>query len=133
MSPSIIKQNRVGLHGKQFQMYKFRTMKNYAHLFRRDLDDLNKNDNVIFKIDDDPRIIKGAQFLRNLSFDELPQFFNVLFEEMSIVGPRPLFSEDTLLFDEKLYEEIKCSSGNYWIMLQINERNTSEFCNLVQI
>ena len=57
--PVIIKQDRVGLHGKQFKMYKFRTMKNNAHELREDLQDLNKNDNVIFKIENDPRLLKG--------------------------------------------------------------------------
>ena len=57
--PSVIKQNRVGLHGKQFKMYKFRTMKNNAHELRDDLQNLNKNDDVIFKIENDPRISEG--------------------------------------------------------------------------
>jgi len=57
--PSVIKQNRVGLHGKQFKMYKFRTMKNNAHELRDDLQNLNKNDDVIFKIENDPRLMKG--------------------------------------------------------------------------
>ena len=124
--PAIIKQNRVGLHGAKFKMYKFRTMKNNAHLLRKDLDELNKNDKAIFKIDDDPRIIKGAQFLRKLSIDELPQLWNVLFGKMSIVGPRPLFSEDTLLFDKNYMRRLNVLPGITGL-LQINERNTSNF------
>ncbi len=124
--PSIIKQNRVGLHGKQFQMYKFRTMKLDSHNLRDELKDLNKNDNVIFKIENDPRIIKGTQVLRNLSFDELPQLFNVLRGTMSIVGPRPLFEEDTKQFNEKYMRRLNVLPGITGL-LQINERNTSEF------
>ena len=124
--PAIIKQNRVGLHGKQFQMYKFRTMKLDSHNLRDELKDLNKNDNVIFKIENDPRIINGTRVLRNLSFDELPQLFNVLRGTMSIVGPRPLFEEDTKLFNEKYMRRLNVLPGITGL-LQINERNTSEF------
>ena len=124
--PSVIKQNRVGLHGKQFKMYKFRTMKNNAHELREDLQDLNKNDNVIFKIENDPRLLKGTLRLRNYSLDELPQLINVLIGNMSIVGPRPLFEEDTKLFSEKYMRRLNVLPGITGL-LQINERNTSEF------
>jgi lipopolysaccharide/colanic/teichoic acid biosynthesis glycosyltransferase len=124
--PSIIKQNRVGLHGKQFKMYKFRTMKNNSHELRDDLQNLNKNDDVIFKIENDPRLLKGTHKLRKLSLDELPQLVNVLKGNMSIVGPRPLFDEDTKLFTEKYMRRLNVLPGITGL-LQINERNTSEF------
>tara|TARA_B100001057_G_scaffold184803_2_gene185539 strand:- start:1033 stop:2355 length:1323 start_codon:yes stop_codon:yes gene_type:complete len=124
--PVIIKQARVGLHGKQFNMYKFRTMYNNSHETREELQDLNKNDEVIFKIEDDPRIIKGAHSLRKYSLDEIPQFINVLKGEMSIVGPRPLFDEDTKLFDKNYMRRLNVLPGITGL-LQINERNTSEF------
>ncbi|MBC8480327.1 MAG: sugar transferase [Actinobacteria bacterium] len=125
-NPSIIKQNRVGLHGKQFKMYKFRTMKNNAHELRDNLQELNKNDDVIFKIENDPRLLKGTLQLRNWSLDELPQLINVLLGNMSIVGPRPLFEEDTKLFSEKYMRRLNVLPGITGL-LQINERNTSEF------
>jgi len=124
--PSIIKQNRVGLHGMPFTMYKFRTMKNNAHDLRGELEDLNKNDEVIFKIENDPRIIKGTQVLRNFSLDELPQLFNVLKGDMSLVGPRPLFEEDTNYFDKNYMRRLNVLPGITGL-LQINERNTSDF------
>ena len=124
--PIIIKQNRVGLHGKQFSMYKFRTMKNNSHELRGELEELNKNDEVIFKIENDPRIIRGAQVLRDYSLDELPQFFNVLKGDMSLVGPRPLFEEDTSLFNENYMRRLNVLPGITGL-LQINERNSSEF------
>lgn len=124
--PSIIKQNRVGLHGKQFKMFKFRTMKNNSHNLRKELEDLNKNDGVIFKIENDPRIISGTSFMRNFSLDELPQFFNVIKGEMSIVGPRPLFDEDTKHFDQKYMRRLNVLPGITGL-LQINDRNASEF------
>ena len=124
--PVIIKQARVGLHGKQFNMYKFRTMYSNSHEIREELKDLNKNDEVIFKIEDDPRIIKGAHSLRKYSLDEIPQFINVLKGDMSIVGPRPLFDEDTKLFDKNYMRRLNVLPGITGL-LQINERNTSEF------
>tara|TARA_B100001027_G_scaffold211557_1_gene179889 strand:- start:480 stop:1127 length:648 start_codon:yes stop_codon:yes gene_type:complete len=125
-SESIIKQERVGLHGKQFNMYKFRTMKKNSHKLRDELKDLNKNDRAIFKIENDPRIIQGTEFLRKYSLDELPQFLNVLKGEMSIVGPRPLFNEDTKLFNESYMRRLNVMPGITGL-LQINERNTSDF------
>ena len=125
-SETIIKQDRVGLHGRQFKMYKFRTMKKGSHEMREELEELNQNDKAIFKIENDPRIINGTQFLRNFSLDELPQFFNVLKGEMSIVGPRPLFNEDTKLFDRNYMRRLNVMPGITGL-LQINERNTSDF------
>ena len=124
--PAIIKQNRVGLHGKKFNMYKFRTMKKDAHSLRKDLSKENKHDGPLFKLENDPRIIKGTQFLRNYSLDELPQFLNVIKGEMSVVGPRPLFDEDTKLFNETYMRRLNVLPGITGL-LQINERNTPEF------
>ena len=87
---------------------------------------MNQNYDAIFKIDNDPRIIKGAEFLRKYSIDELPQFINVLMGQMSVVGPRPLFSEDTELFDNNYMRRLNVLPGITGL-LQINERNTSDF------
>mgnify|MGYP005694296499 FL=1 len=125
-SPAIIKQNRVGLHGNKFTMYKFRTMKINSHELRQELEELNKNDAIIFKIENDPRIINGTNFLRNSSLDELPQLFNVLKGNMSLVGPRPLFEEDTDLFNQSYMRRLNVLPGITGL-LQINERNTSDF------
>ena len=88
--------------------------------------DMNKNDEVIFKIENDPRIIKGTNPLRNYSLDELPQFINVLKGDMSVVGPRPLFDEDTKHFDQNYMRRLNVLPGITGL-LQINERNASEF------
>ena len=101
-------------------------MKNNAHELRAELEEMNKNDEVIFKIEDDPRIIKGTNFLRNFSLDELPQFFNVIKGDMSLVGPRPLFDEDTNLFNESYMRRLNVLPGITGL-LQINDRNASEF------
>jgi lipopolysaccharide/colanic/teichoic acid biosynthesis glycosyltransferase len=124
--PVVIKQNRVGLHGKIFNMYKFRTMYSDSHKKRESMGDLNKNDKVIFKIENDPRIFNGGEKLRKYSLDELPQLVNVLKGEMSLVGPRPLFEEDTKHFNENYMRRLNVLPGLTGL-LQINERNTSEF------
>ena len=125
-SPIIIKQKRVGLHGKLFDMYKFRTMYKNSHDTRDELKDLNKNDKVIFKIENDPRIFNGGQVLRKYSVDELPQLLNVIKGEMSLVGPRPLFEEDTSQFDKNYMRRLNVLPGLTGL-LQINERNTDKF------
>lgn len=124
--PIIVKQNRVGLHGKKFMMYKFRTMYKDSHSKRESLSKFNTHTGPLFKLDNDPRIIKGAEFLRKYSLDELPQMFNVLKGNMSLVGPRPLFEEDTKLFDEHYMRRLNVLPGISGL-LQINERNTDDF------
>lgn len=125
-SPVIIKQNRVGLHGKVFNMYKFRTMKVNSHDLRKKYKNLNKNTGPLFKINNDPRIFKGGLLIRKYSLDELPQIINVLKGDMSLVGPRPLFYEDTKKFDKNYMRRLNVLPGITGL-LQINERNTSEF------
>ncbi|MEM7556853.1 MAG: sugar transferase [Cyanobacteria bacterium P01_A01_bin.84] len=89
--PIFFKQNRIGLHRKKFQVWKFRTMVVNAEKLQASLETKNQiKDGVLFKMKDDPRITKIGKFLRLYSLDELPQIFNVLFGEMSLVGPRPL-------------------------------------------
>ena len=125
-TPAIIKQKRVGLHGKIFNMYKFRTMKNDSHKERADLESLNKGSGPLFKISDDPRLLTGAKLLRRFSIDELPQLLNILKGDMSLVGPRPLFEEDTQQFDQKYMRRLNVLPGLTGL-LQINERNTDKF------
>ena len=124
--PALIKQTRVGLHGKNFNMYKFRTMKTDSHLERKDLEELNTNTGPLFKIKNDPRIFKGGNFLRKYSIDEIPQLLNVLKGEMSVVGPRPLFPEDNKYYDENYIRRLNVMPGITGL-LQINERNTGDF------
>ncbi|MDZ8077730.1 MAG: sugar transferase [Nostoc sp. DcaGUA01] len=95
------KQTRIGLHGKQFKVWKFRTMRSDAEKLQKELEALNETkDGIIFKIKDDPRITRVGKFLRRYSLDELPQLFNVILGEMSIVGPRPLPTRDVDKFSE---------------------------------
>ena len=84
------KQTRIGLDGRAFTMYKFRSMRKGAQDDQRFLSDLNEQDGPVFKIADDPRLTLIGKFLRHSSLDELPQLWNVLRGEMTVVGPRPL-------------------------------------------
>jgi len=90
------------------------------------LQEENKHTGPLFKLENDPRIINGTNVLRKFSLDELPQFFNVLKGEMSVVGPRPLFEEDTQLFDKNYMRRLNVLPGITGL-LQINERNTPDF------
>lgn len=85
----IYKQTRVGLNGKKFEMYKFRSMIDGAETDLDTLKEHNDTNDVMFKMKDDPRVTKVGAFIRKHSLDELPQLFNVLKGEMSLIGPRP--------------------------------------------
>ena len=124
--PVVINQKRIGLHGEKFNMYKFRTMKIDSHNLREDLADMNQKDGLLFKIENDPRILPGSEKLRKYSLDELPQFINVLKGDMSIVGPRPLFDEDMQKYNHKYMRRLNVLPGITGL-LQINERNAPEF------
>jgi exopolysaccharide biosynthesis polyprenyl glycosylphosphotransferase len=89
--PMIFSQARIGFHGRRFRMYKIRTMVKDAEQIRERVAHLNaRSGGPIFKAADDPRLTPVGRWLRKLSLDELPQLFNVLKGEMSLVGPRPL-------------------------------------------
>jgi exopolysaccharide biosynthesis polyprenyl glycosylphosphotransferase len=87
--PVFYSSDRIGKKGRVFRCIKFRTMVRDAEKRRADVMHMNERDGVLFKITNDPRITKLGRFLRKYSFDELPQFYNVLRGDMSIVGPRP--------------------------------------------
>jgi exopolysaccharide biosynthesis polyprenyl glycosylphosphotransferase len=95
--PALFRQTRIGRHGREFKMLKFRTMFHGADERKQDLIDLNEAA-PMFKIPDDPRATAVGRFLRRRSLDELPQIFNVLRGDMSLVGPRPLVTEEDRLF-----------------------------------
>ncbi|WP_322742699.1 sugar transferase [Synechocystis salina] len=98
--PAFFRQERVGLQGKTFQMWKFRTMVVNAPLLQSKLEAANENDDgIMFKLKRDPRIIPLGHFLRRSSLDEIPQLFNVVMGQMSLVGPRPLPLRDVERFD----------------------------------
>jgi lipopolysaccharide/colanic/teichoic acid biosynthesis glycosyltransferase len=123
--PVLFKQQRTGRHGHRFAMYKFRTMVADAEARKADLRHLSVVPWPDFKIIDDPRITRVGRFLRRTSLDELPQVFNVLAGQMSLVGPRPTsFAPNTYeLWHTKRLEVLPGITG----LWQIRGRNESTF------
>ncbi|HEY5815332.1 MAG TPA: exopolysaccharide biosynthesis polyprenyl glycosylphosphotransferase [Solirubrobacterales bacterium] len=99
--PVLFRQRRVGKDSVPFTVFKFRTMVKGAEEQLRELVDLEKLDEPAFKIADDPRITRAGRMLRRYSFDELPQFINVVRGDMSLVGPRPEEEAVVALYDER--------------------------------
>jgi len=97
--PIFYRAQRIGRKGRTFTCYKFRTMVVDADRLRKDLDHLNERAGVLFKISNDPRITKIGAMLRKYSLDELPQLFNVLIGDMSLVGPRPPIASEVEQYD----------------------------------
>jgi exopolysaccharide biosynthesis polyprenyl glycosylphosphotransferase len=98
--PVLYAQDRYGLYRRRFKMYKLRTMVENAEALQTSLEPLNEASGPVFKIKHDPRVTRLGQFLRRTSIDELPQLVNVLWGEMSLVGPRPLPLRDVGRFTE---------------------------------
>jgi exopolysaccharide biosynthesis polyprenyl glycosylphosphotransferase len=98
--PVIFEQERFGFNKRRFRMYKFRTMIADAERLQETLEDRNEAAGPVFKIRDDPRVTRVGKFLRKTSLDELPQLWNVLRGDMSLVGPRPLPLRDVHRFSE---------------------------------
>ncbi len=93
------KAQRIGRKGRAFPCYKFRTMVHNAEQLKAELEHMNERDGVLFKIANDPRITKVGRVLRKYSLDELPQFYNVLKGDMSLVGPRPPMAAEVEQYD----------------------------------
>jgi len=107
----LFKQTRIGLAGRPFKVYKFRSMYRDADARLADLMALNEAQGPLFKIKDDPRITPIGRFLRHTSFDEIPQLFNVIKGEMSLVGPRPALPHEVAQYDELQRERLTVKPG----------------------
>lgn len=99
------KQVRIGRHGSEFYMYKFRSMHVDADERRSELIESNEMNGPVFKMKDDPRITRVGRVIRRLSVDELPQLFNVLKGNMSLVGPRPALPDEVMQYTD--YEKLR--------------------------
>lgn len=112
----IFVQDRVGKNGRVFRFYKFRSMIPNAEEKLEELLQHNEMDGHAFKMKDDPRITKVGKFLRKTSLDELPQLFNVLKGDMSIVGPRPPLPREVKKYDEYELQRLYVTPGItcYW-------------------
>ena len=129
----IFAQTRVGRDGRHFTFYKFRSMKPNAEAELEDLMEHNEMDGPVFKIKDDPRITRVGRFIRRSSIDELPQLWNVLRGDMSIVGPRPGIPREVEQYDDFAHQRLLITPGLtcYW---QIQpHRNSLSFDEWVEL
>ena len=107
----IFSQTRIGRDGKPFKFYKFRSMRPNAEEELAQLLPFNEMEGPVFKIKDDPRITRVGHFIRKSSIDELPQLFNVLRGDMSIVGPRPGIPREVEQYDDKARQRLLITPG----------------------
>jgi exopolysaccharide biosynthesis polyprenyl glycosylphosphotransferase len=126
-SPVFFVQERVGLNKRRFRLYKFRTMVVNAEEKLEELEHLNEISGPVFKINNDPRITSLGRFLRKTSLDELPQLFNVVKGDMSLVGPRPLPIRDYQGFDQDWHRRRLSVPPGITCLWQIQGRNSIPF------
>jgi lipopolysaccharide/colanic/teichoic acid biosynthesis glycosyltransferase len=126
------RSRRPGIGGRPFDCFKFRTMVHGAEAFQDELEQVNEKTGAIFKIRRDPRVTPVGRFLRRWSLDELPQLFNVLRGEMSLVGPRPLPQRDYDRLEDwhrKRYLVLPGMTG----LWQVSGRSELDFDELVRL
>ena len=128
----LFSQTRVGKHGAEFKMYKFRSMRPDAEKIKKELIDKNEMSGPMFKIKNDPRITKIGHFIRKTSIDELPQLLNIIKGEMSIVGPRPSLPHEVEEFEPWMLERLEVKPGLtcFW---QVGGRNAIDFENWMKL
>ncbi len=124
--PVLFKQSRVGKDGLSFDVFKFRTMVVNAEELMADLVEDNEGAGPLFKMKDDPRVTKIGAFLRKTSLDELPQLWNVVRGEMSLVGPRPALASEMAAWDADLYGRLRVRPGITG-MWQVSGRSETTF------
>ena len=124
--PIFFSQKRVGKNGELFEMYQFRSMVVNAEELKENLEDQNEMSGPMFKIKDDPRVTKVGKFIRKTSIDELPQLWNILKGDMSLVGPRPSSPKEVEQFDNWMFKRLSVRPGLtcYW---QVSGRNNIDF------
>jgi exopolysaccharide biosynthesis polyprenyl glycosylphosphotransferase len=124
--PVLFRQERCGLNGRSFVMYKFRSMVDNAEQVRFELETLNEMDGPVFKLSRDPRVTAIGKVLRRFSIDELPQLFNVLRGDMSLVGPRPPLPQEVLRYERWQRRRLSMKPG-ITCLWQISGRNQVSF------
>ena len=124
--PIVFRQVRVGRNGRPFRVYKLRTMVVDAEARRDELLEANEADGPLFKMENDPRVTKVGAFLRKASIDEIPQLWNVVKGEMSLVGPRPALPHETEAWDPLLTQRLRVTPGITG-MWQVNGRSDTSF------
>lgn len=130
--PVLFTQVRVGQHGGRFRIYKLRTMVADAEARVIDLRDRTDTDGVLFKMRDDPRVTRVGRILRKFSLDELPQLWNVVRGEMSLVGPRPALPDELRGWSPEAYERLRVKPGLTG-MWQVSGRSDTSFGQYVRL
>lgn len=130
--PVFFKQIRIGKNGKEFYMFKFRSMVTDAEAKLNDLLKYNEISGAMFKMKEDPRITKVGKFIRKTSIDELPQLWNVLKGDMSLVGPRPPLSREVKEYTNHDKQRLLVTPGctGLW---QVSGRNSLDFHEMVEL
>jgi len=132
--PVLFRQQRSGLNGRAFTLYKFRTMVTNAEQLKHELAAMNEMSGPVFKVSKDPRVTRIGRFLRKFSIDELPQLYNVLRGEMSLVGPRPLPVDEVRKFDDLAHRRRLSVKPGLTCLWQISGRNeVSDFRDWVRL
>lgn len=121
--PVLFRQQRAGLNGRPFTMFKFRSMVTNAEQLKQELAALNEMSGPVFKVTNDPRITRVGKFLRKWSIDELPQLLNVVRGEMSLVGPRPLPLDEVARFDDLAHRRRLSVPPGLTCLWQVSGRN----------
>lgn len=124
--PVLFRQVRIGLQGRKFVLYKFRSMVEDAAAMLKELQHLNEMDGPVFKMKDDPRVTRVGRVIRRYSIDELPQLFNVLKGDMCIVGPRPPMPEEVESYERWQKRRLSMKPG-LTCLWQVNGRNKIPF------
>jgi exopolysaccharide biosynthesis polyprenyl glycosylphosphotransferase len=132
--PILFRQKRCGLNGQPFTIFKFRTMETNAEQRKQELAAFNEMSGPVFKMKNDPRVTRVGKWLRKTSVDELPQLFNVLRGEMSLVGPRPLPVDEVRRFDDLAHRRRLSVKPGITCLWQISGRNeVSDFNDWVRL
>ena len=132
--PVLFKQTRVGQNGRHFQIYKFRSMYIDAEERKKELMAQNEiGGGVMFKMKDDPRITKVGKFIRKFSIDELPQFFNILFGSMSLVGTRPPTVDEVEKYERNHWRRISIKPGLTGMWQVSGRSNITNFDEIVEL
>jgi exopolysaccharide biosynthesis polyprenyl glycosylphosphotransferase len=131
--PVLFAQERVGLNKRRFKILKFRTMVNGSDQRQHMLEHLNEAGGAAFKIKNDPRVTRVGKLLRRFSIDELPQLFNVLNGDMSLVGPRPLPVRDVERIDRRWHKRRFSIKPGITCLWQVNGRSNITFDYWVQM
>jgi exopolysaccharide biosynthesis polyprenyl glycosylphosphotransferase len=132
--PVFFRQQRSGMSGVPFMLYKFRTMVTNAEQFKHELEAMNEMTGPVFKVTNDPRVTPMGKFLRKYSLDELPQLFNILRGEMSLVGPRPLPVDEVKRFENLAHRRRLSVKPGLTCLWQISGRNKiSDFKEWVRL